>query len=65
MSGTGGGGIIIIRRSTTTNIRGNAGWSVQNDSDYDVSATDADLDSWFYGHSPSSDFVKIIPGFGE
>lgn len=61
---SGSGGLIIIRHSLSANIRGNAGWSIQNDSDYDVAATSTDLDNWFSGINPNSEYVKIIPGFG-
>lgn len=60
---SGGGGLIIIRRSLAQNIRGNAGWQIQNDSDYDVAATSADLDTWFANVNPSSSYTKLIPGF--
>lgn len=60
---SGGGGLIIIRHSLATNIRGNAGWSIQNDSDYDVAATEADLDAWFANVGANSESTKIIPGF--
>lgn len=60
---SGGGGLIIIRHTVASNIRGHAGWAIQNDSDYDVSATDADLDAWFANVGPGSDYVKVIPGF--
>lgn len=60
---TTGGGLIILRHSKAINIRSNASWSIQNDSDYDVAATDADLDNWFGSRNPSSEWCQIIPGF--
>ncbi len=58
-----GGGAIILRHSLLQNIRGNAGWQIQNDSGYDVMASDADLDAWFANVNPSSSYTKLIPGF--
>lgn len=62
MSSTGGG-IVVLRHTVAQSIRGNTGWQIQNDSDYDVAVTSSDLDSWFANVNPTSSFTKLIPGF--